>query len=72
MGQSNIEVLALVGKSQNEGNTDIMADEVLGDAKATGAATSKIYLDDYHLRPIAEVVDNTRRRDDPPVSLEEG
>ena len=42
-----------------------MADEVLEGAKAMGAATSKIYLDDYVIRPIAEVADNTRRRDDP-------
>lgn len=60
-----MEVLALIGSPRKQGNTDIMADEVLEGAKAMGAAISKIYLDDYVIRPIAEVADNTRRRDDP-------
>ena len=60
-----MEVLALIGSPRKQGNTDIMADEVLEGAKTAGATTSKIYLDDYQVRPIAEVVDNTRQRDDP-------
>lgn len=60
-----MEVLALIGSPRKQGNTDIMADEVLEGAKMAGATTSKIYLDDYQVRPIAEVADNTRQRDDP-------
>ena len=65
MRQSKIEVLALIGSPRKQGNTDIMADELLDGARAAGATTSKIYLDDHHIRPIAEVADNTRQRDDP-------
>jgi multimeric flavodoxin WrbA len=60
-----MEVLALIGSPRKQGNTDIMADEVLKGAGDTGATISKIYLDDYLVRPIAEVADNTRGRDDP-------
>jgi multimeric flavodoxin WrbA len=60
-----MEVLALIGSPRKQGNTDIMTDEVLGGAKMAGATTSKVYLDDYLVRPIAEVADNSRQRDDP-------
>ena len=76
MQQGKKQVLALIGSPRKQGNTDIMADEVLEGARAAGAATSKLYLDDYLVRPIAEVADNTRQRDDPrrdddfPVLLE--
>ena len=65
MQQGKLQVLALIGSPRKQGNTDIMADEVLEGAKTAGATTSKIYLDDYRVRPIAEVADNTRQRDDP-------
>lgn len=55
----------MIGSPRKQGNTDIMADEVLAGAKMAGATTLKIYLDDYLVRPIAEVADNTRKRDDP-------
>lgn len=58
-------VLALIGSPRKQGNTDIMADEFLEGARTAGANTSKVYLDDYHVRPIAEVADNSRQRDDP-------
>ena len=60
-----MEVLALIGSPRKQGNTDIMADEVLAGGKIAGARISKIYLDDYLVRPIAEVADNSRQRDDP-------
>jgi len=60
-----MEILALTGSPRKQGNTDIMADEVLEGARSSGAAASKIYLDDHYVRPIAEVADNSRRRDDP-------
>ena len=50
-----MEVLALIGSPRKQGNTDIMADEVLAGARIAGATTLKIYLDDYLVRPIAEV-----------------
>jgi multimeric flavodoxin WrbA len=59
-----MEVLALIGSPRKQGNTDIMADEVLAGARSAGAVSSKIYLDDYHIRPIAEVADDSRGRDD--------
>lgn len=65
MRTSEITVLALIGSPRKQGNTDIMADEVLEGARVAGASASKIYLDDHHVRPIAEVVDDSRRRDDP-------
>ncbi len=65
MEHLGITVLALIGSPRKQGNTDIMADEVLEGAKAGGAVISKIYLDDYHVRPIADVADNTRQRKDP-------
>ncbi len=42
-----------------------MADEVLEGAKSAGATADKIYLDDHRVRPIGEVADNSRERDDP-------
>lgn len=60
-----MKVLALIGSPRKQGNTDIMADEFLEGAKTAGAITSKIYLDDYQVRPIAEVADNSRQRKDP-------
>ena len=65
MGNETMEILALIGSPRKQGNTDIMADEVLEGAKSMGAVASKIYLDDHHVRPIAEVADNSRERDDP-------
>lgn len=65
MKTNEIAVLALIGSPRKQGNTDIMADKVLEGARAAGATASKIYLDDHHVRPIAEVVDDSRSRDDP-------
>ena len=65
MGNERMEILALIGSPRKQGNTDIMADEVLAGAKSMGAVASKIYLDDHLVRPIAEVADNSRTRDDP-------
>ncbi len=60
-----MEVLALCGSPRKHGNTDIMAEAVLDGARTAGATTAKVYLDDYWVRPIAEVADNSRQRDDP-------
>jgi len=59
-----VKVLALIGSPRKGGNTDIMADELLRGAKECGAETSKLYLDDHHVRPIAEVGDDSRNRED--------
>ena len=53
-----MKVLALIGSPRKNGNTDIMADEVLRGASDAGSCIGKIYLDDYNVRPIAEVCDN--------------
>ena len=60
-----LRIMALIGSPRKQGNTDIMADEVLRGARDSGGVTSKVYLDDYHVRPIGEVCDNSRMRDDP-------
>ena len=60
-----MKVLALLGSPRKQGNSDILADEVLRGAREAGAETDKVYLDDYTIRPIGEVVDNSRERDDP-------
>jgi NAD(P)H-dependent FMN reductase len=65
MNTADVTVLALIGSPRKGGNTDIMADQLLSAAKDQGADTSKIYLDDYHVRPIGEVCDNSRQREDP-------
>jgi putative NADPH-quinone reductase len=65
MGHETMRILALIGSPRKQGNTDIMADEVLAGARSAGAVAAKIYLDDHHIRPIAEVADNSRARDDP-------
>ena len=65
MEQVRLEMLALIGSPRKQGNTDIMADEVLAGGESAGAITSKIYLDDFCVRPIADVADNSRERDDP-------
>jgi multimeric flavodoxin WrbA len=65
MDGATVSVLALIGSPRKQGNTDIMADELLSGARELGAGTSKIYLDDHNVRPIGEVCDDSRRRDDP-------
>ena len=65
MGTVDVKVLALIGSPRKVGNTDIMADQLLAAAKEQGAHTSKIYLDDCSVRPIGEVGDNSRHREDP-------
>jgi multimeric flavodoxin WrbA len=65
MQERTTTVLALVGSPRKQGNTDTMADCALAGAAKRGAATDKIYLDDFLVRPIAEVCDNSRQRDDP-------
>jgi len=60
-----MEILALIASPRKQGNTDIMADEVLEGAKSMGGLASKVYLDDHNVRPIGEVADDSRARDDP-------
>lgn len=59
-----MKVLALLGSPRKGGNSDILADEVLKGAAQAGAEIKKIYLDDFVIRPIGEVADNSRARDD--------
>ena len=60
-----MHVLALAGSPRKAGNTDILADQVLRGAQAAGATVEKVYLDDFRIRPIGDVEDNTRQRSDP-------
>jgi multimeric flavodoxin WrbA len=60
-----VKVLALLGSPRKGGNTDLLSARVLEGAQHSGATTRKIYLDDWRIRPIGEVCDNTRERKDP-------
>ena len=59
-----MKALALIGSPRKGGNSDILADKVLKGAKQSGAEIEKAYLDDFMIRPIGEVADNSRARDD--------
>jgi multimeric flavodoxin WrbA len=65
MDEPEVTVLALIASPRKRGNTDVMADCLLEGARAGGAVTAKIYVDDHRVRPIAEVADDSRCRDDP-------
>jgi hypothetical protein len=54
-----IKVLALMGSPRKGGNSDILADEVLKGTQQGGAEIEKVYLDDFLIRPIGEVCDNS-------------
>lgn len=59
-----MKALALIGSPRKDGNSAILADYVLKGLKENGCVIEKIYLDDYHIRPIGEVIDNSRKRID--------
>ena len=61
---SPVKVLALIGSPRKAGNSDILADEVLKGTRQAGGKTDKVYLDDFSIRPIGEVIDDSRARDD--------
>jgi multimeric flavodoxin WrbA len=60
-----MRALALLGSPRKQGNSDILAEEVLRGVREKNMDTEKIYLDDYTIRPIGEVRDNSRERNDP-------
>ena len=60
-----MRAIALLGSPRKQGNTDILADEVLRGAQDAGAEIEKVYLDDKNICPIGEVCDYTREREDP-------
>lgn len=60
-----MRALALLGSPRKQGNSDILTDEVLRGIHEKNVDTEKIYLDDYTIRPIGEVRDNSRERQDP-------
>jgi multimeric flavodoxin WrbA len=59
-----MRALALIGSPRKRGNSDLLADEVLRGIRDEGADVEKIYLDDCAIRPIGEVCDDTRSRED--------
>lgn len=59
-----MKVLALIGSPRKDGNSSILADHVLLGSKENHAQIKKIFLDDYLIKPIGEVIDNTRKRED--------
>ena len=60
-----MKVIALTGSPRKGGNSDILADRVLQGAQDAGVIVEKVYLDDFRIRPIGDVEDNTRQRSDP-------
>ena len=60
-----MKVIALLGSPRRNGNTDIMAEEVLRGCREAGAETDVIAIDNYLVRAIAEVGDKSSERDDP-------
>jgi len=60
-----MRAIALLGSPRKGGNSDLLAEAVLRGAEGAGAVGEKVYLDDYTIRPIGEVCDNSRQRDDP-------
>ncbi|MHC5037892.1 MAG: flavodoxin family protein [Planctomycetota bacterium] len=65
MSLDSVRAVALIGSPRKGGNTDIMADAFLAGVRGAGGETEKIHLDDFRVRPIGDVCDNTRRREDP-------
>lgn len=59
-----MKVIALLGSPRKRGNSDILAHELLRGASEAGAEVEAIYLDDFYIRPIAEVCDNISERQD--------
>ena len=57
-------MIALLGSPRKQGNSDILAEEVLRGARDAGAETEKLYLDDMNIGPIGEVGDVTSQRED--------
>lgn len=57
-------MLALMGGPRKGWNTDTLTDAVLQGAEEAGAQVEKIYLDDCSVRPIAEVCDDRKKRED--------
>ncbi|MBC7098359.1 flavodoxin family protein [Candidatus Bipolaricaulota bacterium] len=46
-----MNVLGIVGSPRKRGNTDVLVSQVLAGARAHGAGTEKLYLDDVSIRP---------------------
>lgn len=60
-----MQAIALLGSPRKQGNSDILADEVLRGMRDKGVEVEKVYLDDFMIHPIGEVRDNSREREDP-------
>lgn len=59
-----MRVLALNGSPRKGGNTDLLIDEFLRGAAELGCECEKIYLDDFVIRPAAELCDAQAERVD--------
>ena len=57
-------MIALNGRPRKRGNTDLLVDEFFRGALGAGASCEKAYLDDYLIRPPAELDDIQARRVD--------
>ena len=51
MEMISTRILALVGSPRNDGNTDILVEEILRGARTNGHATEKLRLYDYDILP---------------------
>ncbi len=59
-----MKAIALLGSPRKEGNTDLLATEVLRACREQGCQVEKIYLDDLNIRPIGPMVDDFKQRRD--------
>lgn len=59
-----MRIIALLGSPHKNGNFEILADEIFVGVKSKSTSIEKYHLDDYYIRPISEVIDNSRVRED--------
>ncbi len=59
-----MKALALLGSPRKNGNTDLLASEVLRACQEQGCEVEKVYLDDLNIHPIGPMVDKMKERKD--------
>jgi len=59
-----VRVIVLNGSPRKGGNTDMLSDRFIAGATEAGAECEKVYLDDFHIRPPAELGDIQAERVD--------
>lgn len=73
--EPRVHVLGIVGSPRRQGNTEILADEVLAGAQATGAQTEKVILTELQITPClacgtCQTTGTCAQQDDMPALLD--